>query len=107
MYPGHTSASHWGDEIYAFLNSVSKLKKKNKRPTVDQLLNKTWSVYEDSILEYIPTVVEDYGYSEVDPTIVYENCKKYMTWLCTVLSDIGSVSKKSCKLELKSIEMEE
>ena len=106
MYPGHVSSNHWADEIYSFLNSVSKLKRKNKRPTANQILNKTWIVYEDSILEYIPTVVEDYGYSEVDPNVVYENCKKYMMWLCTTLSDIGSVSKKACKLELKSIETE-
>ncbi len=105
MYPGHTSANHWGDEIYAFLNSVSKFKKKNKRPTSDQILKSTWGIYEDSIIEYIPTVIDDYGDSDIDPEVIYNSCKEYMIWLCTTLSDIGSVSKKACKLELKNIEM--
>ena len=105
MYPGHTSASHWGDEIYAFLNSVSKLKKKNKRPTSDQILKFTWDVYEDSIIEYIPTVVDDYGDSDVDPEVVYNNCRYYMIWLSDMLSNVGSVSRKACKRELENIEM--
>lgn len=105
MYPGHISASHWGDEIYAFLNSVSKLKKKNKRPTSKQILQSTWDVYEDSIIEYIPTVVDDYGDSDIDPELVYNNCRDYMIWLSNMLSDVGSVSRKACKRELETIEM--
>lgn len=105
MYPGHTSASHWGDEIYSFLNSVSKLKKKNRRPTSEQILKSTWNVYEDSIIEYIPTVADDYGDSDVDPKVVYNNCRHYMIWLSGMLSDVGSVSRKACKCELERIEM--
>lgn len=104
LYPNHTSSSHWGDEIYSFLNSVSKLKRKNKRPSADTILKHTWYVYEDSILEYIPTVVDDYGYSNVDSGVVYDNCREYVTWLADVLSTTGSVSRKACKQKLKDIE---
>ena len=104
LYPNHLSSSHWGDEIFSFLNNVSKLKKKNKRPTSEVILKSTWNVYEDSILEYIPTVQEDYGISYVDSKTVYNDCKQYMVWLAEKLSDVGSVSRNSCKCKLKEIE---
>lgn len=62
-------------------------------------------VYEDSIIEYIPTVVDDSGYSDVDPELVYNNCRDYMIWLSNMLSDVRSVSRKACKRELENIEM--
>lgn len=102
MYPKHESREHWMKEIALFINEAPRLKSSNKLPKESDILKYTWDVWEDSFLNWVKVLPEDYGEPDfkIDLEDLYLSCQLYFEWLATQLSNTGAVSKAAVRSKL-------
>lgn len=102
LYPNSKHINHWEREVRSFIDKVSKVKSKNKYPTQKQILNFTWFIFEDVLIERFNVYVDDIEYKEnkvkeidnPDPQVFYNFVKEYFYWLSDKLSIKGYIERQ-------------
>lgn len=105
LYADSDCVHHWQSEIYSFLNTVQKLKGKNRWPSAkfikealstwnDSLDTLTWQVIEEED-ELVPLSASQEKISAV--------VNGYQDWLATQLATKGAISPKESRAELDKL----
>lgn len=98
VFPNCGIKPHWYQEVYGFIHSVPKMKKKNKFPDKEFIFKNTFGVWGDTIESCIITAIKDYPnivplFNQDTGLNVCENAvRKYFEWLSEELSKIGRVA---------------
>lgn len=105
MYPNHENAQQWKQEIADSIRSVQKVKPFNKFPKKKDILKYTWYIWEDSFLNWVEVLPEDYGEPtrKIDLDELYHSCQQYFEWLANELATIGLVTRKEICDKLVSL----
>ena len=109
IYPNLSEyVSHWRQEVYEFLHSVSRIKGKNTFPSAKFILKNTLDINIDMIQILYEDVVDDYSSehgtpSSISITTLISRIKEYYEWLSTTLSDRGRVSRSAVYQKLEEL----
>ncbi len=96
MYPNHESVQQWRQEVAEYIRTAPKVEPFNKFPKKKDILKNTWYIWEDSFLNWVKALSEDYGEPtrEIDLDELYHSCQQYFEWLANELATIGLVTRK-------------
>ena len=95
MYPNLDTTEHWATEVYGFINKVPKLKYNNRYPSETFIIDNTWKVWNDTIVDMIKSAIKEYGKPEndIDASVITDLIYKYFQWLAKQLSTEGQIRK--------------
>lgn len=106
MFPNSQSQNHWKTEIGTkFLTKVDKLKNKKKYPTSKFIIENTWDVWEDALIDRIPSILAriDEVPLTLDYSIVYDAIHGYIFWASDTLSQKGVLNPNDCYDKIEEI----
>ena len=105
MYPNIDATNHWGAEVYGFINKLPKLKHNNKYPSEKFILDNTWNIWNDAIIDMINSAIKEYGQpqQDVDKNVIADLIYKYFQWLANHLSIEGQITKSDMVAYIKQL----
>lgn len=106
LMPNHTNRNHWKDEIYTFINNVSKLKGTHEYPTPKQIYDWIYKTMQDCFTDsawfdvFITNMCDSYNIQLRGPSIKYLDdfdtiCESYFKWLANILGIVGIVKRSA------------
>lgn len=101
--------NHWGQEVYALLSTVPKLKSKNKYPSEKILYNCTLGYFADDLLEKLDSYIEDVNdienanITDYNKDSLYNCIINYYKWLIPILSKDGKVTTTEVKAQINTL----
>lgn len=104
LYPEHPAVNHWKTEVYGFLHTIPRIKRKNTFPTKEFILQETIGVNRSVIPLWVENVVDDYGESDRDESNVMAAIEDYYSMLAEELSYRGDISKQKVYAKLTEIQ---
>ena len=104
LYPEHPAVNHWKADVYGFLHTIPRIKRKNTFPTKEFILRETVEVNRDTIPLWVENVVDDYGESDRDIAGVIDVIEDYYSMLAEELSYRGDISKQKVYTKLTEIQ---
>lgn len=104
LYPEHSAVNHWKTEIYGFLHTIPRIKRKNTFPTKEFILRETIGINRDTIPLWVENVIDDYGASNKDVNNVMAAIYDYYSMLAEELSRSGDISKQKVYTKLTEIQ---
>lgn len=105
LFPDYEGCDHWISEVYSLVNSVKKLKGKNKFPSA-KFIKKALSVCNDmldALLEQVKDEESELSTEYVPFKSIVSGIEMYQDWLASQLSSRGVVTKSNVKAELTAI----
>lgn len=106
MFPNVSEQNHWKVEIGTkFMVKVDKLKNTKRYPSAKFILDHTWNIWEDALMDRIPAVLEHIDETPLDVSYynIYDAIHDYMTWAAEILSKRGVLNPKDCYNEVEQL----
>lgn len=97
LFPNCEYTHHWRQEVWATLHRVPKLKRRNKLPSKEFILEHTWHEYETQ-LDYILVFAREHEYLLEPYTGRIDNLKEFSIICCTYIGWAAEQLSKTGKL---------
>lgn len=103
-----SDSNHWRQEVYALLHNVSKLRRVNKLPSTNFILDNTINVNRDLIPSWTKHIISDYSDDadrdmNIDIVALQNSISDYYSWLASELSQYGDISRTECYSKLEEL----
>lgn len=99
-------ASHWKQEIFAFLHRVDRLKGSKKWPK-EKMIMRALSTHDDTAEQYMMLALDDESSLAASPTVTVSDIERaflrYHAWLARELSANGMIKRSDTYAELDNI----
>lgn len=105
LFPNSRDFSHWGKEIYAFINSVDRSKGKNKYPS-ERIIYDALSTQLDIIANLLSVTVDENDElipECIDVETAEDTISNYYKWLAKELASKGKISKQEYIEEMNKL----